>query len=165
LAQLWDVAEKALRREWNRVDPAGSDDDAHPVKYEQGHLYDGGMNLAGYDPNGVYPLIRVWTDREPFPSPDHKPDLHRQPELDACDLAHEYGHFLSHQRRERTAEYEVALKALRQRSLQPEEKNTILAEEERAWRYAREELGNLGVTEWRSFEERQEDALASYRNL
>jgi hypothetical protein len=161
-ATLWAIAERALYHEWRRIDPDGSEDDGTPIRYEHTE-FGGGFERAGYI-NDLFPIIRLWTDRRPFPAPNNKPDPSAQPDLDACDLAHEYGHFLSGQRGHRSAAYmAAALKHERNEPLRPNEQSLIDTEEERAWTYAHAELEALGVTEWDVFNDRKMAALGSYR--
>ena len=44
----------------------------------------------------------------------------------------------------------------------PQDRDLILAEEERAWDHGRETLTSLGVTEWQTFDDRKRDGLAYY---
>jgi len=161
--ELWAQAERDL---------AGDTGDAtFTVRY--GRLLDGGRGYGWYAPNEgeggrKLPFIELWRT-DALPDPQWTPDLKTRPLLDACDLAHEHGHFLSDKNRERTPEYEAALEVLRlyheqrERMPTPEERALIYAEEERAWAYARKTLVGLGVDEWEAFDARKAEALASYR--
>jgi hypothetical protein len=117
-----------------------------------------------YDANDGFPRIHLLAGgREPFPSPPDSPDLKAQPEVDACILAHEHGHFLSDVQGDRTSAYKGAVTRFQNKeSPLPQDRDLILAEEERAWDHGRETLTSLGVSEWQTFDDRERDGLAYY---
>jgi hypothetical protein len=84
---------------------------------------------------------------------------------DTFTLAHEYGHERSYRNGERTAEYEQAIKVPWKEwpQLPTETRALILEEEQRAWMYARQVLGELGFSEWEAFERHRDKSLATYR--
>jgi hypothetical protein len=129
---------------------------------------------SGYVPNerpdGTrFPTIIVHRQGS-VPQPHDQPDLVTRPVEDACVLAHEHGHYFSHQNGERTPEYELALAVcygMRDGGRAPTtaERDIVYAEEHRAWEYARNTLTKLGVDDWVAFRERREEALKGYREL
>jgi hypothetical protein len=87
-----------------------------------------------------------------------------------CVLAHEFGHIRSWQRGERTPAYAQALRTFNDRKQTGKHPNgeqcgLIKDEEERAWRYAEEELRSRNFTEWPLFQSAKETSLANYDAL
>ncbi len=87
-----------------------------------------------------------------------------------CTLAHELGHVRSWQRGERTPAYAQALRTFNDRKQtgrhsSREECRLIRDEEERAWRYAEEELRSRDFAEWPQFQNAKETSLANYDAL
>jgi hypothetical protein len=158
LSRLWKRAQLDLAGETNCT--------FGTVMYHAGE----GFENAWYNPNRGLPHIWLWRrDRVPNPADQNVPDVVTQPMEDACILAHEYGHFLSERDGSRTPAYEAALDAFHAaqdeggRALSTNEQALVLDEETRAWDLGRQVLAELGVDEWRAFDERRERALASYR--
>jgi hypothetical protein len=167
-SKLWTLAENdlALASAWPQMphpDPRGTVIYHHLLGEET-------VGFGCYGPNRAEngyaaPVIQLWRT-DALPDPQDKPDLETRPLLDACDLSHEHGHFLSDKNGKRTAAYEAALdQAWKQVGLTAEEHACMLDEEERAWTYARATLEKLGVDEWDTFNARKEEALDTYRSL
>jgi hypothetical protein len=80
-------------------------------------------------------------------------------------LAHEFGHYRSFERGQRTPAYDRAL-AIFQKRIEGELDRTgrllILEEERRAWRYGRAELEELGFCALEALDRRAEESLALY---
>jgi hypothetical protein len=161
--RLWHHVSGDLDGAWKRKDP---DDVTEYVRVAYLPALEGmDPEMDGfYDANDGFPQIHLLAGgREPFPSPSDRPDLKTQPEVDACILAHEHGHFLSDVRGNRTSAYvDAVLRFQKKESPLPQDRGLILAEEERAWDHGHETLTSLGVTEWQTFEERKRDGLAYY---
>jgi hypothetical protein len=79
-------------------------------------------------------------------------------EQELVTLAHEYGHAISHKRRERQREEMPEASP----DLTLEGKQAIQDEEARAWQYGREVLLDLGLTDFAAFEKRKAEADAIY---
>ena len=80
------------------------------------------------------------------------------------NLAHQFGHYRSWRQGERTKEYEEAVVAFSKGlPLSEEQQKLILAEEERAWEFARLELGSLGFSEWARFDAAKMCGLDAYQ--
>lgn len=130
-------------------------------------------------------LDRAWralfVPRDPPIAADYSPrtrmityyrnDPHQPDDGDAIAelhvIAHELGHALSHQRGERTEDYEAAVKlddSTWKDVLTTAQKASVLDEEARAWRYAAELLAELGAPAgaW-GLAERTATSLARYR--
>ena len=80
-------------------------------------------------------------------------------------LAHELGHFRSFDGGLRTPEYDDAIKVPWRDwpTLSKRARTSILDEERRAWRFAREILGEVGFSDWDALWRAHQDALAGYR--
>jgi hypothetical protein len=79
-------------------------------------------------------------------------------------LAHEFGHSRSWREGQRTPAYEEAVLAFDEGlPLSDEQQKLILEEEERAWRYARQELDSLGFSEWARFDAIRRSGLDAYQ--
>ena len=89
---------------------------------------------------------------------------------DACVLAHEFGHFRSLQAGQQSARYHEIIDrpdpgredGEMGAELSEEDKALVIAEEERAWDYGREELAALGFDHWEVFEQERRRGLEEY---
>jgi len=124
-----------------------------------------GIDDGYFDRNRL--IIRLCRP-EPFPTPEDAPDLQTQPDVDACLLAHEYGHFRSWKSGVHTDAYVAAATALEVAQLKsgppptPEQAELVMREEEQAWESARATLANLGVTRWTAFDAQRDAGLKAY---
>ena len=102
--------------------------------------------------------------RDVLPSRPHEPDRAGRMVLDSCLLAHEYGHFLSHEAG-RPTEYQRAsdLLASDQR-MTPLQRDLVLAEEECAWTFGRDALAAAGFVRWAQFDRQRGKALRIYES-
>lgn len=118
-------------------------------------FFDGGS----YFWNDGLPRIRLYR-RGCVPAATTEPDLRMQPAVDACILAHEYGHFCSDKNGSRT---QSTYDELRHRpAVDVRAQQIILAEEQAAWTHARAVLAVVGCTDWVVFEEVRARSLGSY---
>jgi hypothetical protein len=124
--------------------------------------YHAGIGIEGgkYRWNGGLPQVVLWR-KDRAPPQQEEPDLATQPLLDACLLAHEYGHFLSDREGERTKTFYEAIST--GRALPPEAQEAVLVEEARAWELGRQALTYLGCTEWSDFDGYRDHFIETYR--
>ena len=88
------------------------------------------------------------------------------PTQELLTLAHEFGHHQSFLDHNRTSEYEELVdKSAEWKYLKPEQKQIILNEEIRAWKYAKNTLQKLGFSDWEQFKKRKTDSLYRYQKL
>jgi hypothetical protein len=112
------------------------------------------------------PRIVLFREKARRPQYAGEPDFER-PLEDVCTLAHEHGHYLSDEARQRNAAYVAAVKVPLDHwpGLPEATKLLIFEEEQRAWNYGRLTLTDLGFEDWGAFDERERADLATYERL
>lgn len=107
----------------------------------------------------------IWVHKNPQVATYPVPVDEEQALDEAITFAHELGHFLSW--KEDPSRYTDAYRATRSRppaglSVNEAQLAVIVAEEKRAWRFARERLSHHGFDSWDVFERREAESLEAY---
>ena len=109
------------------------------------------------------PVARGWVD------PKTAGQIARQstnPIFELITLAHEYGHFISARRGDRSAEFNLvnSTQVGQWQLLNAHQKEVIWIEELIAWKNARYVLRGLGFDGWPTFNKAKIEAMAAYEN-
>jgi hypothetical protein len=101
------------------------------------------------------PIIRTyWPEHGLIP---------REPPIETCLVAHEFGHFRSWQRQNEEQRAYLAKIVHADHSPTTADEDAILAEEELAWELGRDELVSQGFEAWGVFDACRRRALGVYR--
>jgi hypothetical protein len=136
------------------------------VRNERIHV--GYVRRSDTGEDGMYhPPDRIDICRDMVPEP--KDELNdSSPVYDLCVLAHEYGHCLSGSWRngeDPLSKAKFVLFHAPRRDLTDEERGLVLQDERDAWHRGREELANIGLEDFESYDRKTEATLEDYRRL